>query len=32
MSTPTQPTSPGRTDEPTILWNEVVKARSVVAA
>ena len=32
MSTPTQPTSPARTNEPTILWSEVVKARSVVDA
>ena len=32
MSTPTHAGAPGRTDDPTILWNEVVKARSVVAA
>jgi len=32
MPTPAQPAEPERTDEPTILWNEVVKARSVVAA
>jgi len=32
MPTPTQPAAPSRTDEPTILWNEVVKARSVVDA
>jgi hypothetical protein len=30
VSTPTQPATPQRTDEPTILWNKVVKARAAV--
>jgi len=30
VSTPTQPAAPQRTDEPTILWNKVVRARAVV--
>jgi len=32
MSTSIQPAAQGRTNEPTILWNEVVKARSVIDA
>jgi len=32
MPTPTQPAAPSRTDEPAMLWNEVVKARRVVDA
>ena len=32
MSTSIQPAAPGRADEPMLLWNEVVKARSVVDA
>ena len=32
MSTPVPPAAPGRIDQSTILWNKVVKARSVVAA
>ena len=32
MSTPTPPATPERIDEPMILWNEVVKARSVVTS
>ena len=31
MSTSTQPSAPRRAVEPTILWDEVVKARAVVA-
>ena len=32
MSTPVPPAAPGRTDEPTILWKRVLKARTVVTA
>ena len=30
MSAPTQPAVPRRPDEPTVLWNRVVRARALV--
>ena len=32
MSTPVQPAAPVRVDEPTFLWNKVLKARTLVTA
>ena len=32
MSTPVPPAAPARTDEPTFLWNKVLKTRSALTA